>query len=366
MDTSVKLEWETVIGADSYRLQVSDTRDFSQRIIDQTNISEKLFSLQNLDEGKTYFWRVRASNKAGNSVYSAIWSFTTKVSLLAPTAPELLSPIQSATVNATNVAFEWKRVNTAEKYQIQVSKFSNFSQQIVVNNNSVTNNKITVTTLEPDQVYFWRVRAINAAGSSPYSVIWLFKTEPLPNLDKPVLISPSNGSVIDTTSVVFKWEGVQEAENYQLEVSKDSTFKSSSLRVPNLVKTDLILDSLEWGQKYYWRVAAYGKRPTSQSEIHRFEIVEDKKITLARLDPVQIKTYPNPFNDLLHLEFSKTIEGEVTISILDNKGITVFEVQVNDIKESITLEIPPGLSKGMNFLRVQGFGLLESKKIIKN
>ncbi|WP_157370291.1 fibronectin type III domain-containing protein [Aquiflexum balticum] len=366
MDTSVRLEWETVIGADSYRLHVSDTRDFSVRIIDQANISENLFSLQNLEEGKIYYWRVRSSNKAGNSIYSNIWSFTTKISLIAPTTPELVSPIQSATVNATNVAFEWKAVNTAEKYQIQVSKFSNFSQEIVVNNNGVTGNKINIATLEPDQVYFWRVRAINASGSSPYSAVWLVKTEPLPPLASPLLVSPANRIMVDTTSIAFVWEMVPEADNYQLEVSKDSTFQEGLMQYKELSYTNYILDSLESGEKYFWRVQANGKRPSSQSETWSFTIEEDLSVLLARSSPVKIKAYPNPFEDILHLEFSRTIEGEVIISIMDSNGITVFEEAVNDIKESITLEIPTDWPKGVYVIRVQGFGIFESKKIIKN
>jgi fibronectin type 3 domain-containing protein len=366
LSTNVKLVWGNVVGADAYRLQVSKSRDFSQRIVDQSNVSVPNFNLEKLEEGTTYYWRVRAINKAGFSVYSEIWNFTTKISLAAPNAPELVSPIQSSILKATNVDFEWKQVNTTEKYQIQVSKFSNFSQAIVYNNANVTNPKISVPNLEPDQVYFWRVRAINAAGSSPYSAVWLFRTEALPKLNSPILISPSKNMGIDTTTVVFRWEAVNEAENYQLEVSKDSTFNVNPLQFHNLVKTDYTLVGLERGHKYYWKVTAMGKRPSSQSETWNFDIAEDKKILLARLAPVQIKTYPNPFNELLHVEFSKKIEGEMNISILNNNGITIFEALVNDIEESITLEIPQGWSKGMYILRIQGFGFLEGKKIIKN
>lgn len=366
MDTNIQLEWESVLGADAYRLQVSNTRDFSVRQIDQANITDNLFNLQNLEEGKTYFWRVRASNKAGSSVYSNIWSFTTKISLSAPTSPELLSPIQSATVNSSSVTFEWKPVNTAEKYDIQVSKFSNFSQQIVFNDNAVTHNKITLTSLEADQVYFWRVRAINTAGSGPYSAVWLVKTEPLPPLATPLLVSPGNGIMLDTTSVLFNWEMVSGAENYQLEVSKDSTFKEGLMQFKEIFDNNYILDSLNSGEKYFWRVQATGKRPSSQSETWSFTIEENQAFLLAKSAPVKIKTYPNPFDEILHLEFSRKIEEEVIISIMDSNGITVFEEVVSEVSESISLTIPFGWPKGVYVIRIQGFGIFESKKIIKS
>ncbi|MCH6236487.1 fibronectin type III domain-containing protein [Cognataquiflexum rubidum] len=366
LEVNPKLMWKTAAGADSYRLQVSKSKDFSQNIVDNSNLLETSLTIQNLEEGITYYWRVRATNLAGNSAYSPIWEFTTEKPIKAPTAPILVSPTSGTILTIDNITLEWKPVLDAERYQVQVSKFSNFSQSIVFNSNSITNNTVALESMEPNQVYFWRVMAINIVGTSPYSAVWNFITAPLPSLDSPILKSPANGAVIDTTSIAFVWEAVTEAENYQLEVSSDSTFKTNVKSFSQILDTKFTLDSLEREKIYYWKVTANGKRPSSESAIWKFEIGKDKKLLVAKFSPITIKTYPNPFTDKINLDFSRPIAGEVTITIFDSKGIPVFESEVTDPKESITLEFPQGLPDGIYVIKVQGFGVLESKRVVKH
>jgi hypothetical protein len=208
--------------------------------------------------------------------------------------------------------------------------------------------------------------AINIAGSSPYSAVWNFITLPLPPLDAPILVSPGNSALIDTTSVEFTWNSVAEAKNYQLELSLESTFNTQTISFTQILDNKFRVDSLEKGKTYYWKVIANGKRPSSQSEVRSFKIEEDKALLQSKITPVTIKTYPNPFNDRITMEFSRSIEGEVTISIFNNKGISVFENKVSDLMENITIEVPPGLPKGIYVIKVQGFGVFESKRVIKN
>jgi uncharacterized protein YjdB len=364
--TNPTLVWEGGSGTDFYRLQVSKTKDFSQNLIDISNLLETSFNLENLEEGMTYYWRVRATNAAGNSSYSATWEFATEKPLRAPVAPQLLSPTSGAIMNIADIVLEWNAVEDAERYQVQVSKYSNFSQAIVFDNNAISNTAVVMEGLEPNEVYFWRVMAINVVGSSPYSAVWNFITLPLPPLDTPVLVSPTNAALVDTTSVEFLWESVAEAESYQLELSSDSTFTTQTMSFTEISDHKFRVDSLEREKTYYWKVIANGKRPSSQSEVWSFKIGEDKALVQSNITPINIKTYPNPFNDKITLEFSKSIEGEVTISIFDNKGIPVFENKVSDPMESITLEVPPGLPRGIYVIKVQGFGVFESKRVVKN
>lgn len=360
-----KLMWKIAAGADSYRLQVSKSKDFSQNIVDNSNLLETSLTIQNLEEGITYYWRVRATNIAGNSAYSPTWEFSTEKPIKAPTAPILVSPTSGTILTIDNIALEWKPVLDAERYQVQVSKFSNFSQSIVFNSNSITTNTVALENMEPNQVYFWRVMAINIVGTSPYSAVWNFITAPLPSLDSPILKSPANGAVVDTTSIAFIWQAVTEVEHYQLDVSSDSTFKTNVKSFSQILDTKFTLDSLEREKIYYWKVTANGKRPSSESAIWKFEIGKDKALLVAKFSPITIKTYPNPFTDIINLDFSRPIEGEVTITIFDSKGIPVFESEVTDPKESITLEFPQGLPDGIYVIKIQGFGVMESKRVVK-
>ena len=360
------LVWESTLGAESYRLQVSKSKDFSVNLIDNSNLVETSFNIENLEEGTTYFWRIRATNIAGNSAYSAIWEFTTEKPLKAPTVPILVSPTSGTILKIEDIVLEWKPVIEAERYRVQVSKYSNFSQAIVFDDNAITSNKVTIEGLEPNEVYFWRVMAINIVGSSAYSTVWNFITEALLELDSPILVSPGDGVSIDTTSIEFVWKSVEEAESYRLDVSSDSTFKNNVKTFTQIQGTKFILDSLERKERYFWKVTANGKRPSSISETWSFKVAEDQALLQARISQIKIKNYPNPFKDLIHLEFSRPIEGDVNISIFDSKGISVYESEIIDPKEGITLEIPKDLPKGMYVIKIQAFGVLESKRVVKH
>jgi hypothetical protein len=72
--------WFPVDGAEYYFLQVAKDEDFNNLIISKDSIYATLFELkEELTADTKYFWRVRASNSVGFSIWSEIWNFTTKV-----------------------------------------------------------------------------------------------------------------------------------------------------------------------------------------------------------------------------------------------------------------------------------------------
>ena len=54
--------------------------DFSTLVIDQPSLTDTLFSGSTLENNTTYYWHLSASNVAGESEFSEIWSFTTSTS----------------------------------------------------------------------------------------------------------------------------------------------------------------------------------------------------------------------------------------------------------------------------------------------
>ncbi len=71
------LTWNASSGATSYRAQVSVDAAFGTTLIDQSGIAATTLSIAGLANSTIYYWRVNASNGAGTSNFSAIWSFTT-------------------------------------------------------------------------------------------------------------------------------------------------------------------------------------------------------------------------------------------------------------------------------------------------
>ncbi len=71
------LSWNAVTGADSYKVQLSDDAGFSTFIIDQSGVTETSLDVTGLSNDTQYYWRVLATNSAGDSNWSAPFNFTT-------------------------------------------------------------------------------------------------------------------------------------------------------------------------------------------------------------------------------------------------------------------------------------------------
>lgn len=73
---TVTLEWGEVAGAETYDVQLATTEDFSEIIVDETDVDSTSLVVSDLEGGTTYFWRARAVNRAGASAYAGPFRFT--------------------------------------------------------------------------------------------------------------------------------------------------------------------------------------------------------------------------------------------------------------------------------------------------
>ncbi len=167
------LKWNTVATADFYTLQVSKASDFSTLLIDQSNLTDTVFSPTGLENNTTYYWRVSASNVAGDSEPSSTWEFTCIVAL--PDIPVLAEPLNDAVNIPIHTDLKWNTVATADYYKLQVSKSSDFSI-VLIDQTSLTDTVFSPTGLENNTTYYWHACASNDAGDGLFSNVWNFST----------------------------------------------------------------------------------------------------------------------------------------------------------------------------------------------
>jgi len=74
MNPSGLLSWESIYGADSYHIIVSDDNNFDNIIIEIT-VNDTLFQY-NLEEEKSYSWKIKAVNSENESQWSEVFTFT--------------------------------------------------------------------------------------------------------------------------------------------------------------------------------------------------------------------------------------------------------------------------------------------------
>lgn len=85
------------------------------------------------------------------------------------TTPQLLTPEDGYTTSNKRTAFDWGDVTDATRYKIQVSKTLEFDSLIV---NVLLNNSEYVPSFDlPVRTLYWRVKARNDDGSSPWSEV---------------------------------------------------------------------------------------------------------------------------------------------------------------------------------------------------
>jgi len=94
-----------------------------------------------------------------------------------PAAPELLSPAEGADGVAVTAQLEWAAAPTATSNQVQVSTSSAFLET-VIDESGITGTSYPLSSLGFNTTYFWRVRAMNAAGASPWSSVGKLTTQP--------------------------------------------------------------------------------------------------------------------------------------------------------------------------------------------
>ena len=91
------LSWESIEGANSYRLQISSATDFSGFVWNEAGLTATARSVGPLDNMAAFCWRVSALRGIGpgdTTDWSSAWSFTT--SIAKPEVPSLASPAEGA------------------------------------------------------------------------------------------------------------------------------------------------------------------------------------------------------------------------------------------------------------------------------
>jgi hypothetical protein len=266
---SLSFTWNSVSSASSYSLQVSTDSTFTASlIINQSGLTSLTQTISGLTNNTIYFWRIRATNAAGNSSWSAVFKFTTTLA-----APILSLPAKNATNQAISLTMSWNAVSSAISYTLQVATDSSFANTIGLffNQSGLTSTSQSISDLENGTIYYWRVNATNASGTSVWSTVFKFGTI-LEVSDVPVLASPLNNAVNTALSVSLTWSSVTSAASYTVQVSTDSTFATSIIvnrtGVTGLAQT---ISGLAYNTVYFWRANATNSAGTSAwSSVYKF------------------------------------------------------------------------------------------------
>ena len=151
---------------DHYQVQLATDSAFTARPYDaSTPLSEFAIPVPLAPNAK-YYWRVRAFNTDGDySKWSSALTFRTVI-----TPPVLIRPAAGEVVGTRRPSFDWSTVAGATSYTIQVSRYSNFSTNLL--SVKVTGSAYTSSLSLPTAVtLYWRVRADGPNGPSKWAEV---------------------------------------------------------------------------------------------------------------------------------------------------------------------------------------------------
>jgi len=169
---SVTVCWHPQVGITTYHLQVGNDPTFATGIlVNDSTLIDTMKVVRGLDGMTTYSWRVRSGNMAGRGSFSAPFVFTTGT----PKAPVQVYPPPATANLPINLDFIWNQVPTATSYRFQLSKSMDYTT-LARDSTGIADTVVRVMGMDLSSMYYWRVRALNAVGSSPWSTSSVFRT----------------------------------------------------------------------------------------------------------------------------------------------------------------------------------------------
>ena len=245
--TAINLSWNSVTGANTYILYSATSADGTYSNIATVTAPTTSYAHTGRTEGTTYYYKVIARNSSGLAGdYSSVASATTVGS--APTAPTDL--IATTTDGLIQIGLTWTAVSGATTYS--VSRSTDDITYTEIEPDAATNS-YTDSALSGNTVYYYKVQAKNASGTSPVSTVAQALTAPS---------MPSNlaTNADSSTQITLSWDGVAGAVTY--DVLWSSTVDGTYVYRANLPGTIFIDSGLTADTTYFYKVQAINSAGT--------------------------------------------------------------------------------------------------------
>ncbi|WP_217593161.1 glycoside hydrolase family 9 protein [Cohnella sp. GbtcB17] len=152
--TSITLGWTAATGATGYQIEI----DGSTTYVSTTGAT---YTHSGLAAGSTHKYRVRAVNAAGTSGWSALATATTSQNQ--PQPPAVPTGLTATATSSTSISLGWTAVTGATGYQIEIDGSPTYV--------STTGATYTHSGLAAGSTHKYRVRAVNAAGTSGWTAL---------------------------------------------------------------------------------------------------------------------------------------------------------------------------------------------------
>ena len=247
----INLTWtDTATNETGFRIERRDgTNDFAiltNVLSDSTNFSDLTVQAET-----QYFYRVRAFNAVGDSPWSNEADTTTPEIPRPPTAPAGLS----ATAVATNrVNLSWTDPATNET-RFRIERRDGTNDFAILTNVLTDSTNFSDLTVQAETQYFYRVRAFNAVGDSPWSNESEATTPAPPR--PPATPVALRAEAVSFSQINFYWQDTSENESgFEIERKRGADGNFTLVYSAFANTTNFNDEALQWNTQYFYRIRA--------------------------------------------------------------------------------------------------------------
>jgi len=172
----VTFTWSDSPDNTTYRLQIDDGLDFGDVLFDILLAPVYQYEVNFiLAPGQTYYWRIRAENDCGWSV----WSEASTFSMNCPgiTVPILVSPENGSDDRYLPIILDWDDVPNATLYRVMVDENPAFGSPIIDYTFPAGPSYFYPEGLTEATTYHWKVKAFDDCDQSDWSEVRSFRAK---------------------------------------------------------------------------------------------------------------------------------------------------------------------------------------------
>jgi fibronectin type 3 domain-containing protein len=247
----VKITWNDVADEKGYKVErrLDGTDAWTQ--IGTTAPNVTTFVDERVDAGRTYIYRVRAFNEAGDSSYSNTDAVTLPAGPAVPLAPRLEVDL----VAPRAARLRWTNVTNETGYRVERRVDGTDAWQLI---RTVGPDVTTITDggLEVGKAYLYRVRAFNAAGNSPYSNVGVARVK---RAGLPTAPRELRATAVSATKVELRWVDSSGEAGYRIERRVLGTDHYEKIGTAPANATTFTDPTVTAGTSYQYRVRAFNE-----------------------------------------------------------------------------------------------------------
>lgn len=328
------MSWNKSDNAISYNIQLSKDNSFTNLIFNKrtTDTTYNTSTENTIEDGRTYYWRVKSISIGEESDWSVTYSFTAKKF-------GINNPQNGATGIITTATIEWDSIAGNAQYTLTIAKDRKFTTHSTVYETTCNEPGHTLPdkALNMGTVYYAKVE-VTAGEIEAESDVTSFKTESS-DIPVPAITTPAEGDVISSDIVTVKWEQ-QTANGFRVEISQNADFPARQTTGRN-TENDVYEYTFENLKKGEWYTRVKAKTPegyTEYSDTVRFTVDLPSSMETATDDDIYVVIRGN---DILEIHTSDNTLHISDIAIMNIAGMQMYgkTLPASAQKETIQLNI---------------------------